>query len=229
MAFHEMKYRFWIVAFFIIGLFVGIFYLASAPSQDKSPRSVPAVETTVRVARVRRATFPVELKVSGELLPVKQTEIRSRVPGQVAEIRFKVGDLVPAGAVVAVIRSSELEQRIGRLEAAVTGAREDLRRTEEQSADVEKRLRKNRELMRRDLIARRDLEQMETAAETARAQADLARAHLAQQEAMLAQVRSLQSLGRLSAPVSGMVSHRLVEPGAMMGENGTILIYLSWS
>jgi RND family efflux transporter MFP subunit len=78
--------------------------------------------------------------------------------------------------------------------------------------------------MRRDLIARRDLEQMETAAETARAQADLARAHLAQQEAMLAQVRSLQSLGRLSAPVSGMVSHRLVEPGAMMGENGTILI-----
>ncbi|MGH7793713.1 MAG: efflux RND transporter periplasmic adaptor subunit [Candidatus Binatia bacterium] len=218
-----MKYRPWLISPVVIGSFLGAVYLMNFPAPDEAVRSVPEAETTVRVARVRRVSVPLEITVSGELRPVSQTQIVSRLAGKVAEIRVKAGDSVAAGAIVAVIHSSDLNQRIQRLEAAVAGARQDLQLREEQSVEAEKHLTKNRELLRRDLIARRDLEHIEIAAETARAQADLARAHLAQQEAMLAQIRALQELTQLSAPSSGMVSHRLVEPGALIGEGKAIL------
>jgi membrane fusion protein (multidrug efflux system) len=181
----------------------------------------------VRVARVRHVSTPVQVKVSGELLPVSVTDVVSRLAGKVTEVRFKVGEFVSAGTVVGVIHASDLGQRMSGLEKAATVAQQDLRLKEEQAAEAKERLTKNRELMRRDLIARRDLEQIETAAKTASAQVDLARAHLASQRAMLAQMQALQSLTRLAAPTSGVISRLLVEPGAAIDEGGAILTLIS--
>ncbi len=181
------------------------------------------VEIPVRVARVRRISLPLKMKLTGELQPVTHTEVVSRLTGKVAEVRFKVGDFVPAGTVVATIRATGLDQRSGRIEAGVGAARADLQSREDELAAIEKRLASEREFLRRDLIARRDLEQTDAAAQTARAQAELARAHLAQQQAMLAQIRALQSLTRLTAPISGEVGAVLIAPGAAVGEGGAII------
>jgi RND family efflux transporter MFP subunit len=177
----------------------------------------------VRGPPVQRVSTPIKLRLSGELQPIEQVEIVSRLAGKVTEVRFDVGDFVPAGAIVATIRANDLDQRMVGIEGNVDSARQELRTRENQSAEAEKTLAQSREFFRRDWIPRQDVELAEIAAETARAQAGLARAYVAQQEAMLTQLRSLENLTRLSAPISGQVSRRFVETGAMVGA-GTAVI-----
>jgi RND family efflux transporter MFP subunit len=177
----------------------------------------------VRIAPVRKLTAPLRRRLMGQLAALKETAIVSPLAGRVAEVRFNAGDAVRAGAIVATIHSSALAQRIAEFEAAVGAARQESQLQQDQLAAAETQVAKTRTLQQQDLIARRDLEQAQTAAEAARAQAEFARAHLAQQEAMLAQARALQNLTRLSAPFSGVVSRRLAEPGAAVAEFGPIL------
>jgi RND family efflux transporter MFP subunit len=180
-------------------------------------------EITVRTAPVRRSSMPATLRVTGELSPGREAIIVSRLPGKVTAVRFNVGDSVPAGTIVANVHSAAMAERMVELRTAVDGARKDSETKNELAADAEKRLAKSRELYQQDLIARRDVTQAETVMNTVRAEAELARAKLAQQEAMLAQVHGLQGLTRLSAPMAGVVTHRWVEPGATIAESAPIL------
>jgi RND family efflux transporter MFP subunit len=180
-------------------------------------------EITVRTAPVRRSSMPVTVRVTGELTPGMEANIVSRLAGKVTAVHFNVGDSVPAGTMVANIHSTMLAERAVELRTTVAAARKDSETKNELVADAEKRLAKSRELYQQDLIARRDVTQAETVMNTVQAEAELARANLAQQEAMLAQVHRLQGLTRLSAPMDGVVTRRWVEPGATIAESAPIL------
>ena len=120
-------------------------------------------------------------------MPVNEVHTVSRLAGRITELRFKVGDSVRAGAVVATIHAGDIAQRQNELEAALRAARKDLSAKESQRASAEKFAEQQSELFKQDLIARQDVEQAQVALQTLRAEAELAGAHLAQQEAMLAQ------------------------------------------
>jgi membrane fusion protein (multidrug efflux system) len=180
-------------------------------------------EIAVRTAPVRRTRMPVTVRVTGELAPGMEANLVSRLAGKVTAVHFNVGDAVRAGTVVANIHSTTLSERSAQLRTAVDAARKNSETKNELLADAEKRLAKSRELYQQDLIARRDVSQAETVMNTVRAEVELARANLAQQEAMLAQVHRLQGLTRLSAPMDGVVTRRWVEPGATIAESTPIL------
>ena len=180
-------------------------------------------EVAVHVAAVRKVAGPITLRLRGELAPVKAVDIVSPLAGRVVEVRFKAGDAVRAGAIVATIHAGALVQRIAELEAAVAAAEQDLKTNEIRLAEAEKQLARHRDLLRQDLIARRDLDEAHARAENARAQSEFARAQLNQQQAMLAQARALRNRTRLTAPFSGVISRRLAEPGAAVAESGAIL------
>ncbi len=168
-------------------------------------------------------SLPRRIKISGELRPEREVNVVARLGGKVTEVRFKVGDWVKAGALIATVQADGLEQRIREQETGVRTAREELQARETESADADKLVAQRRELLRRDLISRREFEQVENIAETSRARLEFARASRAQHEAMLAQLAGLRDLTRLVAPVSGQVSHLSVKPGSLVGEQGLIV------
>ena len=228
MAFSAIKYMPRLLPVFVVALAsIGVaFYLISRSERD-AVESSASVEIPARVAQVRRTSVPSTLQLTGKLAPITKADVVSRLAGKVTEVRFKVGDFVPAGAIVATIHASDLDQRLGRLERSISAAKQDVREREVELAEAEKRFAKDRELLGRDLIARRDAERNEIAVETGRAQAELARAYLAQREAMLAQVRALQALTRLAAPISGEIGSVRVARGAAVGEGSAILSIVS--
>jgi RND family efflux transporter MFP subunit len=177
----------------------------------------------VRVAAVKTRAVPINVRINGVVAPAKAVDMISQLAGKITEVRFKVGDAVPAGAVVATIFPSEITQRETDLSAGLGAARKDLQTKESQLADAEILAARTRELFAQDLIARRDMEKAESAAQTARAQAELARANLAQQEAMLAQAKKIGQMRQITAPLSGIIARRLVEPGATVAPGSTIL------
>ena len=218
-----MKHLGWLIVLAMGAVAVSGYFFLSANPALLSKWSGGDRETAVRVALVRRDSLPKMIRLAGELSPVQEANIVSRLTGKVAEVRFKGGDAVSAGTIVAIIHAGALVARTTEIEVALDAARKDHKSSEELVIRVDKQLAQNREWYRQNLIARRDLEQAETAAETTRAQAELTRANLAQQEAMLAQLRTLQSLTRLSAPFSGVITRRWLEPGAGVGESAPVL------
>lgn len=177
----------------------------------------------VRATQVRKLVGPQRVEMKGLLAPVRQQDIVAPFAGRISEIRFKSGDAVRAGAIVAIIQSNALAQRGVELEATIGAARKETEAKEEQLRSVESFAAKMRALSERDLIARREVEEAQSAVDAARAQLDFFRAQLAQQEAMLAQLRTVQGLSRLSAPFSGVVSRLLSKAGATVAESTPIV------
>jgi RND family efflux transporter MFP subunit len=206
----------------IVALIVGVAWFNSAlrflPNWLGGER-----EIIVRVTRVRQHVGPATVRAKGELLPVNELDVTSRLAGKVTEVRFNVGDAVPANAVVAVVESRTLTQRLAELEAALSTARKSLKTNQGQLDGAEKQLARIEELYRQDLIARRDVDQATATVETARAQTELAQARAAQQEAMLTQARTLQGFTRVTTPVGGVVLERHVNPGAMIAASSAIM------
>ena len=217
-----MKQLFSFACLLVLGLPAAAYFLNADSSKPSAP-PLDRLAISAPIVHARRAPLAGELKLVGELLPVEQVEVISRLAGKVNEVRFKAGDWVPAGTVVAIIRADDLAARLVRHEAGVRAAESDLRARERERAEAEKLLVTGRDLARRDLIARREVEEAEATMATAHAEADLARAHLAQRQAMLAQAQALRSLTRLTAPISGQVTRRNLEPGAAIGEGGAVL------
>lgn len=179
-------------------------------------------EITVAVAAVKLSSRPLVIRLSGALEPVVEVDVTSRLAGRLTEVRFKPGDLVNAGAVVATVSSAALRERAQVAEADLKAASKELQEREQQAAAADQQLARQRELYRRDLIARRDVEEAESHAATARAQLDLVQAQIAQAGAMLSQARKVQQLAPVLAPVSGVVTGGL-SVGALVNEARAIL------
>ena len=217
------RYRVIFLPLAAIVLAIGYSALRSSNRDRLSGWFAPDVEIPVKVLRVKEVQLARVIDLDGELQPLNETEIISQLPGIVKEIRYKAGDTVKAGAVVATIQSKELMERLRANEAAVKEAEDDLREKEKGIGSAEKELAHARELVQRDLVARRAVDDAEAAANLARAEKEVAEAQLAQRKSMLAQARYLLNLTRLVAPFGGVVTRRWVEPGGSVSPSMAIL------
>ena len=179
--------------------------------------------SAVPVVRIQRRAHPRSVRFGGRLYPTNEIDVVSRLAGRVSTIRFKTGDRVTANAIVATVESKSLTQSIATTDAALHAAQDDLVAKNEQLAAVDERLAQTRELYGQDLISRRDFEQASAAAATAEAQVELARARVAQQQAMLAQARTVERYTRVTTPMAGVVIRRWVDLGATIAASTPIL------
>ena len=166
-------------------------------------------ELEVVIAEVKLESRPIVFRISGELQPANVVDVVSRVAGRLTEVKFKTGDNVSAGKIVATVYSGELSERMRSVKAELKATRKQLQVREQQAADADQQVARYKDLYRQDLIARRDVEQVEIQAATARAELELVRAQIAQAQAMLTQTSKLQQLARIVAPISGAVTGAL--------------------
>ena len=215
------RWLWWVPLVIVISLGIGYVYpgrLGGLPVWLGGEKVI-----AVRTTRVRKVAGPQRLQLKGVPVPVKQQDIVAPFAGKVIEVRYKSGEAVRAGAIVAIIQSTALTQRGAELDATISAARKDSQTKEDHLQSAETFAAKTRALSEQDLIARRDLDEAQRAVDAARAQRDFARAQLAQQEAMLAQSRTVRGLDRLSAPFGGVISRRMAEPGVTVAESTPIV------
>jgi RND family efflux transporter MFP subunit len=175
------------------------------------------------VTQAPAANNPFPLRLSGELSALKSVDVKPTVAGRLSAIRVKTGEHVRANSIVAVIEPVNRMQSTVALEAALQSAQDDWTKKKERLDVIERELARAEELVRADLIARRDMDQANAQADTARAQLRLAEARVAQQRAMLAQGRALDRHARIVAPIAGVVVHCWLDVGATVNESTAIL------
>ena len=162
--------------------------------RDAAARAVPVTGTAARIM-----DFPIYLSGPGTVLPVRTVTVRTRVDGQLIDVAYREGQSVREGDLLAQIDPRpfevQLHQAEGQLakdQAALANARIDLKRYQALIAD--------------NSIARQQLDtqaalvnQFEASLKSDQAEVDSAKLNLV--------------YCRITAPISGVVGLRLVDPG----------------
>ncbi len=148
------------------------------------------------------------IAVSGGLRPIETLIVRARLEGDVLEVPVREGDRVARGALLARFESTEQE-------AALRSAQADRLAAETESRTAQWNFEQTRDLFQAGAIPERDFRTAEQTAATAAAR-------LAAAEARLRAAALTERDTRVTAPVSGTIERRVIQPGVRALRGGEL-------
>lgn len=177
----------------------------AAPAANATPVELASVDIATIDSRVLSRALP----LSGSIAPFVQATLKSKVGGEVEQLRLREGQDVREGDVIARVDTRNLQAQYDREAAAVEKARADL--------DLARLNRdKNRTLLEQKFISQNTFEQTESAYA-----GSVASFKLAEAEARVAKINLDDAVIR--APFSGTISKRLVQPGEKVSPDSAIV------
>jgi multidrug efflux system membrane fusion protein len=172
----------------------------SAPGQQTRP--VPVVVTPVRTG-----DLSVYLTALGSVTPLSIVTVKSRVDGQLMKTHFTEGQVVHAGDLLA-----EIDPRP--FQAQLTQAEGQLARDQANLANTRLDLERYQRLAQQEMIARQQLDTQQMIVNQAEASIKM---NVGQIDAIKLQL----TYCRITAPITGRVGLRLVDPGNVVKASDT--------
>jgi len=171
-------------------------------SRHASHAVAPAPAETVRVmelaamdvGEVVRGPLEQSIPLSGTLQPYARTVVKSKVAGEVRDVRVREGMTVRRGDLLAELDDTELRARVAEKRAALEAARAQLDLARKNWA-------MNEQLLAQKFISR-------NAADTVANSVEVAQANVRVAEAQLELARKALADARVVAPMSGIVAER---------------------
>jgi RND family efflux transporter MFP subunit len=148
---------------------------------------------------VGRSVIEESVQISGDLRPLETVIVRARLEGDLQGVLVREGQSVAAGQLLASFEASEEESNRASALADREAARSDL-------TNAQWNLEQNTQLFRAGAIAEQELKASQQVASTARAR-------LAAAEARVRATTSTVRDTRVTAPTSGVIEKRYVQPG----------------
>lgn len=192
----------WIILAVIIAGVVGFVVLrpAEAPVTEMAETGpvvmqVRQSETTTIAPETLRET----VKVTGTLVPARQSDVASQASGRVMAVMVRPGEAVSEGDVLAQIDRAPLELQLNQQRATANATRAQLNSSEQSLTRTE-------ELARQGLASPSTLDQ-------ARSSTEALRANLAALESAVESAELALSNATVKSPLDGVVSSRSVDTG----------------
>jgi RND family efflux transporter MFP subunit len=176
---------------------------AKADGKDGKKVDPTLALAAVDVATVGPATLVQTLAVAGTVDASRQAVLRSRHAGTATGMVKRAGDKVQAGERLARVDSDELRLRISERDSM-------LKQTQAQLTVAESNRAQQRSLSDRGFISRAAFDSAESGYISARSAFDTAKTNMDIAKSALAETV-------LTAPISGVISKRTVEPGERIG------------
>ena len=152
---------------------------------------------------VENRALPRWLAVSGTMLPVRQATVKSKVSGEVRQITVREGEAVTAGQMLVRVDTADLEAKVLERQGQLESIRAQL-------AMAEKTLGTNQKLLKQNFISQNAFDNSESSVNVSLGGVKSAEAQL-----RLAQNALKDAVA--TAPLSGIVAKRHVQPGEKVG------------
>ena len=206
---------------------------ACSDSGGAQTKAAPPPAVPVGVTAVEQKVVPLQVLAVGNVQAYTTVGVKSQVAGQILTVHFKEGDEVKRGDLLFTIDQRPLEASVRQAEANVAKDRAQLLQAE---ANLERdlaqlenaRVQEKRygELVRKELIAREQYDQIRTAMATMeatvnadRAGLENARAAIRANEAMVETARIQLGYTTIRAPMDGRTGNLLVQAGNVLKSN----------
>lgn len=165
------------------------------PAAKLSPLDLSASD----IVDVKTIDLARTVTVTGSLKAANSAFVKAKVAGEIRALKVREGDAVKAGQVLGQIDTTEFDWRLRQAE-------EQARSSRAQLEIAQRSLRNNRALVDQGFIS-------STALETSVSSEAAARATASAADAAVELARKSRADAALVAPLSGLVSQRLVQPG----------------
>ncbi len=186
----------------VVGLSVWLLMRTSAPRLEKLPE--------VTVAMVDTTRMEVFDEYDGTIRASQSVEVTARVEGILEKMLFKEGSYVKKGQALFIIDPKLYQAQVDRAQAQLDRAKALL--------DKAKRdLNRIRPLYTQKAASQLDLDNAEAAVECAEADVEICKVDLLEAKITLGYTR-------VAAPISGFISERMVDVGALVGPGGRSLL-----
>lgn len=185
-------------------LFVALGVACSKGSSGSAPKARLAPQ--VVVAKIVTRDVPVEVQAPVDLRPLEQADVGSKVLGYVDAIFVERGDRVKKGQIIALVRPSDLPDQL-------SAARSSIGQIKAQAALARTNYERANKLAPSGVVSQQELQ----ASSAALASAESAEASAQAQISGLA-IRLGET--RITSPLTGYISARRVDTGALVGPPG---------
>ena len=210
--FFALSKRKQLVALIVIALalFIGFRVYQSLTKASRAQSSETKVIQIKRaeITQLQAVSLDKTLPISGSLNPLEQTLVSARASGEVQNVSVREGESVGKGQLLANLVATTYQAQYDQARANVTAAEQSLKLAQQDYKN-------NEELYRSGFIAKMALQKIEVNLQNARSNLTNA-----QQTLVIAQ-RNLSET-RISAPISGVVAVRKINPGETVG-TGSVL------
>src|SRR6266516_1216628 len=181
-----MKYNPMDLALVVLAL-VGQGIISGCKPSTAEPTKEATPPVAVQVVQAKRGPITRSVTLPGEIKPYQQAILYAKVAGYLKTITVDKGDQVTEGKLLAEIEVPELIAERSRYKAEVDVAAIDYKRLSESQQKVP------------DLVVPQTVDD-------ARGKLDVAKANLERTETLL-------NYARITAPFSGIITRRMVDPG----------------
>ncbi|MGH9838973.1 MAG: efflux RND transporter periplasmic adaptor subunit [Blastocatellia bacterium] len=181
----------------------------------------------VQTGAVTTGRVSEKISLTGSLKAKEQVDVNPRIAGRIISIKVDTGQPVARGALIATIEDDEITQQIERSKASIAVVDAQIAQREAELTNAKAELDRKRQLIEAGLLSRIELDTLETRTRVAQSQLELARAQRRQSEAEQRELNIRQGQTRVFAPISGIVSRRHVDTGAMASASTPIVTVMS--
>ena len=168
--------------------------------------SAPAAQN-VGTVKVQQADVPINVEASGTVTALQSVDLRAQTTSTVAQVLVKDGQTVKKGDLL-----FRFDDRADR--ASLEKARAQLARDRASLADLERQLKRAKELVAQNFVA-------QSAVDTAQANYDAGVALLSSDQAAVQAAQVTTGYNELRAPISGRVGIVSVFPGSLVQASAT--------
>jgi membrane fusion protein, multidrug efflux system len=208
---------------------------AKAEKKDGQPKRAAA---PVRVAKVERRDVPFEVRAVGNAEAFAIVAIKSRVAGQLVNVRVREGQEVKAGELLFELDAKPFLERLRAAEAAVARdqaaekqSQAEIARARAQAATARTQWERYQKLLKEGITAQQQAEEIRSASMAADAQLNVTmaglesvRAAIRASEAQVAESKLELSYTKIEAPVSGTAGFLQTKAGNLVKENDTVAL-----
>jgi membrane fusion protein, multidrug efflux system len=188
------------IVLFLLILFIGLSSAGCARSAAQQPAEPPPPKVSAAAVVARDVTEWDEF--TGRLEAVNTVEIRPRVSGFVANVRFREGAIVARGDLLFQIDARPFQAEVDRLKAELTRARATVQRADSESQRAGR-------LTAQDAMSKEESDRRASFAAEASAQVDAVAAALRAAELNL-------EFTRVTAPIAGRVGRAIATEGNLV-------------
>ena len=176
----------------------------------KTAATVAAQPKILRVetAKAVKHTFSGRLPITGELKPVQEVVLKSKVGGTVVLLNFDEGDLVKKGDLIAKIDSGNQQAQLRSNAAAVAIAEAQLSRSRADFERVNRDLERIEKLHASGAADQKTLDDIKSGMKLAQVSVQAANAQLDQARAVRDLAKNAVGETKYIAPISGVISRR---------------------
>jgi len=191
-----------LVAVILIGGVAGAVALRASKKGSDGPevKAPPTLEFGAgELASVESKPMPRWLPVSGTMQPVRQATVKAKVSGDVRQITVREGDSVQAGQMLVRVDTADLDARVLERQGQLQSAHAQLALAEKTNA-------MNQKLLKQNFIS-------QNASDNAESSLEVAKGNLQAAQAQLRVAQNALKDSVATAPLSGIVAKRHVQPG----------------